>query len=450
MILGTARTMLTLQLAFAFIARGVIVASRDVAFEKFRYDDVKGLALLGCQQEREKQRLMLEWPSGKVAVHELWLLDNRPDWKHATGQKVRNADIDAMPKLLDVECNTLGLTVVWKEGTGDPSKVFFSSEFLARWAGPPPAQDARKPTALDKNAWAKHVLKPHNYYSVINSDRGLLDLMDDVEEHGAALIEAAIGTGSVTKLANRMGGEMMTLYGPTWTVKSEVDEGPKNNIAYSTLGLPLHQDLVYYESMPGLQILHCMVLSDDVIGGESTLLDAFHAAEILRQDDPEAFKILQQIPRTFMKLDMQRERPAQFEYHTPHIHTHPQTEELVKVVWSPPFEGPLRASIDQVEDYYRARKAFEAAIEKASKTHLLVYRMKPGQVVVFNNQRMFHGRQEFTLNATGKGKGRSLEGSYVNIDEFRNRLQVARQQVHGTAPGAHERKALGNRCLATP
>ena len=30
------------------------------------------------------------------------------------------------------------------------------------------------------------------------------------------------------------------------------------NVAYSTVGLDFHMDLIYYESPPGLQFLHCL------------------------------------------------------------------------------------------------------------------------------------------------------------------------------------------------
>lgn len=134
-------------------------------------------------------------------------------------------------------------------------------------------------------------------------------------------------------------------------------------MAYSTLGLVMHQDLVYYESPPGLQLLHCMRFDQDIMvsppashppphvfpsprlpapfrprapqtpatpqpasasremacawmaciarepgprklirrgvgarqGGESSLADAFHAAEILRERDPKAFATLSRV-----------------------------------------------------------------------------------------------------------------------------------------------------------
>lgn len=30
------------------------------------------------------------------------------------------------------------------------------------------------------------------------------------------------------------------------------------NVAYSPVGLDFHMDLIYYESAPGLQLLHCL------------------------------------------------------------------------------------------------------------------------------------------------------------------------------------------------
>ena len=52
------------------------------------------------------------------------------------------------------------------------------------------------------------------------------------------------------------------------------------NIAYSNVGLDPHVDLAYLESPPGLQFLHCLQFDDDVVGGLSTLVDVFEAAEV--------------------------------------------------------------------------------------------------------------------------------------------------------------------------
>ena len=58
----------------------------------------------------------------------------------------------------------------------------------------------------------------------------------------------------------------------------------------------------------------------------------------------------------------------------------------------------------------------------------LVYetRLQPGDLVVFNNRRVFHGRTQFDP-ASG---ARHLRGSYVDLDAFRDRWRVLAHRFH--------------------
>jgi gamma-butyrobetaine dioxygenase len=376
------------------------------------------------------------------------LLDNRPDWLHPTGQKIKYADPDDAFVLRAISCDGLLLNVTWEDGSnGIHTDVSYPIEFLVRWAGPTGTWQHRRPIpeAYDAKSWASIV--GHEYTEVMSSNEGLLAFLEDLHDYGATIINGApIDTQVVSNISSRMsfGGAMNTLYGEQWTVKSQVQDGPKNNIAYTSSEIGLHQDLAYYESMPGFQLLHCISRGEGVVGGENLLIDVFKIAETFRKDDWAAFRSLQEIPATFVKFDMDRKRAAHFEYQTPHIHVHPETGDVLKVVWSPPFEGPLRAPLGRVEEFFRSRKAFVKTIAKLSKTHLLEYTLKRGQVVVFNNVRMLHGRRAFQEKSGG---GRILEGAYVNIDEFRNRLEVVRRLVTGSARSTYESVHLGNRCF---
>ena len=53
-------------------------------------------------------------------------------------------------------------------------------------------------------------------------------------------------------------------------------------------------------------MLHCRQFDTDVVGGDSTFIDAFSAAEHLRDAAPAAFDALVSIPATFKKVDLHR------------------------------------------------------------------------------------------------------------------------------------------------
>ena len=53
---------------------------------------------------------------------------------------------------------------------------------------------------------------------------------------------------------------------PPGTIFDVVSTDNPINIAYSNIALDLHQDLPYYESPPGVQLLHCLKFSPLVTG----------------------------------------------------------------------------------------------------------------------------------------------------------------------------------------
>ena len=91
--------------------------------------------------------------------------------------------------------------------------------------------------------------------------------------------------------------------------------------------------------------------------------------------------------------------------------------------------------------YYEAYRHLHGRIEAAAATGLK-HRLQPGEMAVFNNRRMLHGRHGFRQRGVAR---RHLRGCYVNIDEFANRYNhLARRHgaaaeaeaAAGSAPGA--------------
>jgi len=193
---------------------------------------------------------------------------------------------------------------------------------------------------------------------------------------------------------------------------------PKN-LAYSSEAIPFHLDLSYYESPPGIQFLHCRTFEAE--GGDSTLMDAHAQAELFRARHPEAFEALSRIPATFQKQRkegdaLQQAAAASMEYRRPHIDVNKRGE-ILRVFWSPPFMGPLRVPAQDVEPYYKAIRAFETFIEEDVGQLKISFRLEPGTAITFNQRRMWHGREAFS------GGLRHLEGTYLNIDDFKSKVQ---------------------------
>ena len=98
------------------------------------------------------------------------------------------------------------------------------------------------------------------------------------------------------------------------------------------------------------------------------------------------------------------------------------------MTWAPPFEGPLpNYGPKAMGVYYRAYCALAEMI--SSSEHMIEFRLKPGDVLTFNNHRVLHGRRAF-CTASGTTPRRHLQGVYVNIDEFRSKHEVLSRGVH--------------------
>ncbi|KAL7552060.1 hypothetical protein ACHAWF_015262 [Thalassiosira exigua] len=303
-----------------------------------------------------------------------------------------------------------------------------------------------------------------SYRSIIGDDgqvlqQGLFSLLHHVFRDGAAIVsntpvpdlesptnKAGDEDLPVEKVAKAMSGGALShgaLYGDVFHVRN--GEGGSNNVAYTSTALCPHQDLAYYESPPGMQLLHCVAMGKGVVGGESILLDAMAAAHRLREVRPKSFEHLVRCPATFVK---QRDG-ACMTYRRPHIvlaaeeggmeMSSVMDREIISVHWSPPFEGPICLPPWQVDEYFEAYADFEEMLNddtgrNGSNNELSQYahdftwehKLRPGEMLVFNNQRMVHGRRGFSVapGSSPEDGQRHLVGCYTNIDDTLNSYRV--------------------------
>ena len=171
-------------------------------------------------------------------------------------------------------------------------------------------------------------------------------------------------------------------------------------------------DLMYFESPPGLQFLHS--LTNSTKGGESIFADTFKAVEMLQKVDPKAIDILK---NTFVTFHYNNNGQKRW-FHRPTIVLENEWNEPLQVNYSPPFQAPLQIPVEKVHDFYTAFAKFEEILYLPE----LVYktRLEPGDVVIFANRRVVHGREAFDPSS---GQ-RHFKGTYVDWDDFKNQLGI--------------------------
>ncbi|KAG2502931.1 hypothetical protein JM16_009531 [Phytophthora kernoviae] len=182
-----------------------------------------------------------------------------------------------------------------------------------------------------------------------------------------------------------------------------------------------HTDLCFSDSQPGIQFLHCLEFSADKIkGGESTIVDGCFVAEKIRHDNPEAFKVLstQSIAHVFSS------KKHHFRFDGPVIRLDPADGSVKELRYNQTLIAPLNHASKEL---YAALQLF--ARETRSLENLLHFRLKEGDMLVFNNCRMMHGRM--TYNAVNTC--RHLEGCYLDFKEFQGRLKKLRENSAAAA-----------------
>ncbi|KAF3919849.1 hypothetical protein ABW20_dc0110665 [Dactylellina cionopaga] len=227
----------------------------------------------------------------------------------------------------------------------------------------------------------------------------------------------------VPGLAERIGNLKNTFYGETWSVKSIPNS---KNIAYTSLDLGLHMDLLYFESPPGLQFLHCV--ENSVTGGESYFVDAFRSASMLRQFAPSVFDVLTKFPVNFHYHNDGKH----YRFSRPIIamkqgneNYHPELG-IDHINWAPPFQAPFtmdqQGNMVSKSGQWRAFLKGMADLNKHFENSQNQYELllKEGDCVVFFNRRVLHARRGFDAQS---GR-RRLTGGYVDIDAFESACRV--------------------------
>ena len=217
---------------------------------------------------------------------------------------------------------------------------------------------------------------------------------------------------AVLDVAEVFGFVRVTNYGELFEVR--VEENPAN-LAFSSLPITPHTDNPYRDPVPTIQLLHC--LTNAAEGGDSGMVDGFHAAARLRREQPEAFDVLTHTPVTFRYADGEADLAA----------TNPligldAIGRIKQIRFNNRSMRPVALPPDQIAAFYEAYRAFSELLYDESAQ--LNFRLEPGDCVIFDNTRTLHARTGFT--ASGH---RHLQGCYADLDSAASALGVLRRDL---------------------
>jgi gamma-butyrobetaine dioxygenase len=219
---------------------------------------------------------------------------------------------------------------------------------------------------------------------------------------------------SLLTVARRFGYVRDTNFGAFFEVYSRPGS---NDLAYRPVSLGPHTDNPYRTPVPGIQVLQC--LQNETSGGLSTLVDSLAVAAQVRAEDPEGFALLSSVPVRFEYRDGDK---AHLVAVTPLIELD-GLGQMTGVHYSPRLDDiPLMSEAD-TRLYHSARKRFGELFE--DKAYELHFRLEPGQLMMFDNNRVLHGRTSFNPS---EGH-RQLQGCYIDRDGPRSQYRVLHRKL---------------------
>lgn len=252
-----------------------------------------------------------------------------------------------------------------------------------------------------------------------------LALLEAVRDHGFCTIRnAPTEAAEAARLITLVGAQRHSHYGTyTLSKKQAVD-----NVGDITDALDPHVDETYRLSTVGITVFQ--VLRPSSKGGHSTLVDGFETVRRLREAWPEDFDLLTRVPITGVRRDAAHNSGGQTKWYA-------ATLPMIRLDFDGEVSGvrlnerqiaPLDLPGDLIEPCYRAlRRVFDILYDPELR---LTFPLKAGEGLIFDNQRVLHGRTAFEP----EDPPRQVLTSSVDIEEFHSSLRLLTEAVRGEVP----------------
>lgn len=365
------------------------------------------------------EALTVEWDDGAVAEFaSLWLRDNLPEDRdpHSGQRLIDVADLPERPRIRAAAVRGDSLCIEWES---EPRPASFGLDWLAAQAC---GAGEQRPETIARQ-WLRGASLDASRdfarasFDEFRGDRRLrLDWLTRLRQEGVAFLGGVPSNdAAILEAVQPIGRVLETNYGLVFDVRSVPQP---ENLAYSDLGLGLHTDNPYRDPVPGFQALHALRSSPD--GGDSLFADGYALALHLRTTDPAAFALVTQTPVPFQY----RSKDAELYAERPLIQLSCRGE-VRAVHYNSRSIAPLHLPARDCAAFYAAYRRFARLLRDPQ--YQLKCKLADGDLVVFDNQRILHGR---TAYSSAK-HARHLRGCYLTRDSVYSTAAVLRRNLGG-------------------
>ena len=329
----------------------------------------------------------------------IWLRDHARDedsWDHRSNQrKIFTAKLD--PKLhikkAILKDNGKSVDILWSDLK---KPINYSSNFFL--------ENSNKSQKINNNIkiWDKKDIGEEIYTDFQNTitNDGFKEFLEKLYKFGFVVIQnCKTEMSSVEKIAKKIGYVRESIFGGLWSFESNNDMADS---AYTQDELRPHTDSTYSNDAPGLQLLLCCHY--DATGGESIMVDGFKIAEKIYKENRDLYTLLSEIEVTGQYIGdgvfLEAKRPI-FKLNS--------NKELVQVSFNNYDRAAFRMDDEKTLKFYDAIREFDLIAN--NREYQWRHILKPGELLIFNNWRILHGRGSF------KGD-RKMSGCYINKEDF--------------------------------
>lgn len=241
-----------------------------------------------------------------------------------------------------------------------------------------------------------------DFDAVHSSNDVLRNWLSGIRDFGfGKLAGGPVESSALLKVIDLFGYVRETNYGKWFEVRAEVNP---SNLAYTGLGLQAHTDNPYRDPVPTLQVLYC--LENSAEGGENMVVDGFHAAERLREENEHWFDLLS---RHCVRFEYSGSNGVCLRSRRPMIELAPDGEMIAIRFNNRSTAAITDVPFEAMQEFYAAYRRLGEIIDDPAMQ--VTFKLEPGESFIVDNTRVLHARKGYS----GTGS-RWLQGCYADRD----------------------------------